>query len=116
METPHGTHAISENTNIRAPLGRVVALVVGLIVLVATFTGAYFRLLGRFEAHLADTSIHLNPEFHAGHGRPVGSFDFGIAVQQITTKLDALDKKPAGTVCTPRPGGKLVCEPTGRAP
>ena len=113
MNTPSGTGAITESTSVKSPIGRAVVIVGGLCVIVATATAAYVRLLGRFEAHLADTSVHLNPEFHAGHGRPVGSFDFGIAVQQITTKLDALEEKIGAMVCKPKGGGAMECNPKG---
>ena len=111
MNTPGTTIAISEQTTVRAPLGRTVALAVGMCVAVATASIAYANLRARFEAHVADEHVHLNSGYHLAHGQPVGNFDFTQALGRGETKLDALEKKPATVVCRPRAGGVLVCEP-----
>lgn len=108
MNTPAGTSAISENTTLRAPLGRTIALAVGMCVAVATASIAYANLRARFEAHLADDHVHLNSGYHLAHGQPVGNFDFTQSLERITVKLDALEKKQSVMVCK-RQGAEMVC-------
>lgn len=113
METPHGTPAITESTQVKGTLGRTIALAVGLVVVTATASIAYATLRARFEAHLEDKAVHLDPMYQVTHGRPVGTFDYGTTITRldaIDSKLKKLDEKPATTICTPR-GGKFICEP-----
>ena len=109
MNTPGTTIAISEQTTVRAPLGRTVAIAVGMCIAVATAAVAYANLRARFEAHLADTHVHLSGDYHLAHGQPVGNFDFTMSLGEINRKLDALDKKSTTSMVCKRQGAEMVC-------
>lgn len=122
MQTPSGTPAISEGTKVHGTLGRTIALAVGLAVTCIGIGMGYAKLGGRIdnlsadvEAHKKDQTIHLDQLWQVTHGRPIGAFDFGTTI----TRLDAIDKKLENldsktiTVCRPRAGGGMTCEPKG---
>lgn len=118
MDTPAGTHAISENTQVRAPLGRTIAIAAGLAVTCVGIGIGYATLKGRIEtlaaaveAHKNDPNVHLESLYHMGHGRPVGNFDFTQVTQRIEAKLDKVEAKQATVICRPRSGGGMICEP-----
>lgn len=109
-----GSRTIGEDTPIRAPLGRVIALSVGLATISALAGIGYTKLDARIDeanknlgAHAGDLSVHLRHDYHAAHGQPVGNFDFSMAIERLTTTVDQLKDRPIliGGDCKKVPGG-----------
>lgn len=111
METPRGTPAISEHTQIKAPLWRTIAIAGSVLATVAgataTISVQYARLSDRVDRHIGDTDIHLNTKENSAHGRPVGSFDFSIALARIETKLEKIENRNEFACTTSR--GIMTC-------
>lgn len=117
-DTPARQSSIGEDTTVRAPLGRTIAIAVALVVGGVSVGLAYSKLNGRIDnlgaalkTHAEDQNVHLEPLYHMGHGRPVGNFDFTQAIDRFTNALSDVQKRPVliGGVCR-RVSNGVLCD------